>query len=64
MQDPTGTCGWKPWCDDVRVVDIDCKHLDLFHEPHLSTLAQRLDEALNSPSAQPEPGPNGPASRP
>ncbi|MBL8748438.1 MAG: amino acid adenylation domain-containing protein, partial [Planctomycetes bacterium] len=39
VQDPTGTCGWKPWCDDVRVVDIDCKHLDLFHEPHLSTLA-------------------------
>lgn len=46
VQDPTGSCGWKPLCHEVRVVDIDCKHLDLFQEPNLTTLAKRLDEEL------------------
>ncbi len=64
VQDPTGTCGWKPWCDDVRVVDIECKHLDLFHEPHLTTLARRLDDALISTSVPQESGRNGPIARP
>jgi thioesterase domain-containing protein len=48
VRDPTNTCGWGPICRSVDVVDIDCEHLELFKEPHLSELARRLDEALES----------------
>ena len=46
VHDPTATCGWAPICQSVKVVDIDCEHLELFKEPHLSELARKLDEAL------------------
>ncbi len=48
VNDPTGTCGWGPLAPAVTVVDLDCEHLELFREPHLSELAARLDEALAS----------------
>jgi acetoacetyl-CoA synthetase len=47
IADPSGTCGWGEICKGgVDVIQIGCKHLDLFKEPHLSELARRLDEVL------------------
>ena len=54
IADPSGTCGWGEICKSgVDVVQIGCKHLELFKEPHLSELAQRLDEVLAAVTAGP-----------
>jgi thioesterase domain-containing protein len=47
VHDPTNTCGWNALCKGVEVLDIDCEHLDLFNEPHISDLAKRLDAVLD-----------------
>ena len=47
--DPTGTCGWGPICTrGVDIIPIGCRHLDLFKEPHLSTVARHLDALLDA----------------
>ncbi|MEQ1854026.1 MAG: thioesterase domain-containing protein, partial [Chthoniobacteraceae bacterium] len=47
VADPSGTCGWGKICEGgVELIQIGCKHLDLFKEPNLSELAQRLNEVL------------------
>ncbi len=49
VADPSGTCGWGAICSGgVDMIQIGCKHLDLFKEPNISELAQRLDEVLDS----------------
>ncbi len=52
VHDPTGTCGWSSLCEGVDVIDINCEHLDLFNEPHISELAQRLDDVLERLGSQ------------
>jgi thioesterase domain-containing protein/acyl carrier protein len=45
--DPSGTLGWGAICKGgVDVIQIGCKHLDLFKEPNITELAHRLDELL------------------
>jgi amino acid adenylation domain-containing protein len=45
--DPSGSCGWGAICTDgVDVIEIGCKHLELFTEPHLSNIAILIDELL------------------
>ncbi len=49
VADPSGTCGWGAICKGgVDLIQIGCKHLDLFREPHISELAQRLEVVLES----------------
>ena len=56
VADPSGTCGWGKICEGgVELIQIGCKHLDLFKEPNLSELAQRLNEVLERRAA-PEAG--------
>ena len=43
--DPSGTCGWGEICKGgVDRLQIACKHLELLKEPHVSEVAQRIDE--------------------
>ena len=51
--DPSGTCGWGAICTKgVDIVTIQCRHLDLLKEPHLTDLSQHVDGLLG---AQPVP---------
>ncbi len=47
VADPSGTCGWGSICaGGVDIIHIDCRHLDLFKEPHITDLAGHLDDLL------------------
>jgi acetoacetyl-CoA synthetase len=49
VADPSGTCGWGTVCTGgVHIIPIDCRHLDLFKEPHLTALASHLDDLLDA----------------
>lgn len=56
VDDPTKTCGWAPFCTDLEVVDIDCKHLDMFREENMRGLANRLDDVLEAAQRRTESG--------
>jgi len=45
--DPTGTSGWGAFCkDEVEVIPMHCRHLDIFKEPNVTILARHIDRVL------------------
>ncbi|MCX7890662.1 MAG: amino acid adenylation domain-containing protein, partial [Rhodobacteraceae bacterium] len=44
--DDSGTAGWEGVTGRVDVIDMDCGHFDLLHEPYLSDLAAHVDRLL------------------
>lgn len=46
VRDTTGTNGWNEFCCKVEVMNIKCRHLDLFKDPHITTLAECVDNLL------------------
>ena len=46
IKDTTGTGGWSGVCNEVEVIDIKCAHFELLNQPHLSELAEYLDNLL------------------
>jgi thioesterase domain-containing protein len=49
VTDPSDTNGWGSICKDgVDVIRMDCRHLDLVKEPHITELARHIDDLLNA----------------
>jgi thioesterase domain-containing protein/acyl carrier protein len=47
--DPSGTCGWGAICTKgVDMITIQCRHLDLLKEPHLTDLSRHVDGLLGA----------------
>jgi thioesterase domain-containing protein len=45
VADPSDPYGWAPICTGgIDVIRIDCKHLELFQEPHITKLAHHLGD--------------------
>jgi thioesterase domain-containing protein len=43
IADPSDPYGWGPICTGgIDVIRIECKHLELFQEPHITELARQL----------------------
>jgi thioesterase domain-containing protein len=41
--------GWKRITPDVQIIDVPGRHLDMFDEPHVSTLAREINLRLLQP---------------
>ncbi|MBK7644928.1 MAG: amino acid adenylation domain-containing protein [Planctomycetes bacterium] len=49
IADSSGTSGWGAVCEGgVELIKIGCRHLEMFKEPNITELAQRLEEVLES----------------
>ena len=47
VADPTGTCGWGAFCtEDVDVISMDCRHLDIFKEPNIRVLSRHINNEV------------------
>lgn len=48
--------GWGEYCTGgVEVITLPCDHLEVFHQPYLKLLAERIRSHLDSVRPQPRP---------